>query len=167
LPVAESLNNLAGIHMDRGEFDQAAQQLEEALEIRTSILGAQHPLTLQTISNLANARWQLGQREEAHALVQQAADGYRALRADGAEGLGLLLSNLAAMQLAEGDPDAAERNLEEAARAAEQRGSAPIIPSWRSRSPGWRTSTSPAAARSRPGSSGRRCSRYVAPPRLR
>ena len=114
LPVAESLNNLAGIHMDRGEFDQAAQQLEEALEIRTSILGAQHPLTLQTISNLANARWQLGQREEAHALVQQAADGYRALRADGAEGLGLLLSNLAAMQLAEGDPDAAERNLEEA-----------------------------------------------------
>jgi len=114
LPVAESLNNLAGIHLDREEFEQSARLLQEALEIRDKILGPQHPLTLQTISNLAAARWRLRQREEALALARQAEQGYRGLGADGEEGLGLLLSNLAEMQLQDGDLDSAENNLVQA-----------------------------------------------------
>lgn len=114
LPVAESLNNLAGIQLDRGELEAAARMLQEALEIRDAILGPQHPLTLQTISNLAAARWRLHRPEEALALARQAEHGYRELRADGEEGLGLLLSNMAEMQLQQGDLDAAEDSLEQA-----------------------------------------------------
>jgi len=114
LPVAESLNNLAGVHLDRGDFEAAVQMLEEALAIRRAILGPQHPLTLQTTSNLAATRWQLQQQDVALALMQEAEHGYRELRADGEEGLGLLLSNFAEMHLQRREWDAADGCLVEA-----------------------------------------------------
>ena len=114
LPVAESLNNLSAIHMDRAEFALAAERLQEALEIRSSILGQSHPLTLQTSSNLAGALWQLGRRAEARELLQATEAGYRALEAEGEEGLGGALSNLAWMDLDEGNIDRAEKLLGEA-----------------------------------------------------
>lgn len=114
LPVAESLNNLAAVHLGRGEFELAVVELREALSIRDSILGDGHLLTLQTISNLASALWQRNERAEARSLMLRAEAGYRALGSDGDDGLGLVLANLAAMQLAEKDLHGAAASLEEA-----------------------------------------------------
>lgn len=111
LPVAESLNNLAGVHLGRGEHQPAVAALREALAIRISILGDVHPLTLQTTSNLAGALWRHGERTEARDLTQRAASGYEGLGRDGEEGLGLLLGNLATMQLQENDLDGAAASL--------------------------------------------------------
>jgi len=114
LPVAESLNNLSAVHMGGGEFALAVAELREALAIRDSILGGEHLLTLQTMSNLATALWRHDERAEARDWMRRAESGYRALRGDGEDGLGLVLANLAAMQLAENDQDGAAASLEEA-----------------------------------------------------
>jgi Flp pilus assembly protein TadD len=114
LPVAESLNNLAGVHLGRGEYEVAVAELREALTIRDSILGSANSLTLQTTSNLAGALWRHGDRAEARDLMQRAESGYRSIGDDGADGLGIVLANLAAMQLAERDLDGAAASLEEA-----------------------------------------------------
>jgi len=114
LPVAESLNNLAGVHLGRGEYELAITELREALAIRNAILGDGHLLTLQTLSNLAGALWRNAEIAEAREVMQRAETGYRALGEDGEDGLGLVLANLAAMQIADGDLGGAASSLEEA-----------------------------------------------------
>ncbi len=114
LPVAESLNNLAGVHLGNGEYELAIAELREALAIRDSILGGRHLLTLQTISNLAASLWRHDEQAEALSLMQRAEAGYRALGGDGEDGLGLVLANLATMQLVAKDLDGAASSLEEA-----------------------------------------------------
>lgn len=113
-PVAESLNNLAGVHLDRDEPLRAALEFEEALEIRRSILGPEHALTLQTLSNLANAHYLTGGTAKARALLQDAAEGFRSLKAEGRAGLGRTLSNLGALELASDRLTVAAEYLEEA-----------------------------------------------------
>ena len=114
LQVAESLNNLAGIHLDRGERQPALEQLGEALAIRRAVLTSRHPLTLQSMSNLAVPMWHSGDREGAAALLEEAIAGLRELGPDGAEGLARGLSNLAGMLLAGGEPEPAEAHVAEA-----------------------------------------------------
>jgi tetratricopeptide (TPR) repeat protein len=114
LPVAESLNNLAAVHLGRSQTELAVTELREALSIRSAILGDGHLLTLQTTSNLAGALWRLGEPAEARERMQRAEAGYRMLGGDGEDGLGLVLANLATMQLAGRDLDGAATSLEEA-----------------------------------------------------
>ncbi len=114
LSVAESLNNLALVHLDRAESELAREALEEALAIRRAVLTDHHPLTLQSMANLASPAWQAGQRAEALELLGEAAAGQRRLGEAGREGLGRTLSNLAGMQILSGDLDAAESSLAEA-----------------------------------------------------
>ena len=121
LPVAESLNNLAGIHLTRGEFAAAITELREALAIRAAILGDDHALTLQTVANLAAPLWRGGPQAEARALMERAAAGYTALGADGEEGLALALTTLATMQLESRDLEAAAQSLTRARALQERR----------------------------------------------
>ncbi len=114
LPVAESLNNLAGVHLRHDEHDLALAELREALSIRHSILGDEHLLTLQTMSNLAAALWRSDERAEALELLRRTESGYRALGGDGEQELGLVLANLATMQLETKDLDGAATSLAEA-----------------------------------------------------
>ncbi|MEQ1633385.1 MAG: tetratricopeptide repeat protein, partial [Planctomycetota bacterium] len=114
LSVAESLNNLAGVHLARSEFAAAVTVLREALSIRSGILGDAHVLTLQTMSNLASALWRNQDFDEARSIMQRAEVGYVALGGDGEDGLGILLANLAAMQLQVRDLDGASDSLERA-----------------------------------------------------
>jgi len=129
LPVAESLNNLGCVHLGNGRNEQAAAELEEALSIRRAILGAQHPLTLQTAANLAGACWRLERRKEALGLMEQAEEGYRALHLDGEDGLAQTLASAATMRTALGELDAARLDLAEALELQERRlgGEHPIL----------------------------------------
>ena len=113
LPVAESLNNLAGIHLGRGEAKAAVPWFEESLAIREMILGKDHLLTVQTVSNLALAYWRSDRRDDALQAMERAEAGYRALGIDGEDGLGVVLSNLATMQMTMKDLDGAARSIEE------------------------------------------------------
>jgi eukaryotic-like serine/threonine-protein kinase len=114
LAVAESLNNLAGIDLDRNDLAAAAQGLEEALAIRRRILGNEDPLTLQSMSNLATTVMRLGQRDRAYALLDEVEAGFRLLRVDGEDELAHVLSNRAVMLLTDRKYEAAEPLLDEA-----------------------------------------------------
>jgi eukaryotic-like serine/threonine-protein kinase len=108
------LNNLAGIALDRNDLTAAARNLEEALAIRRSILGEGDALTLQSMSNLAQTRWRMGDHETAYALLDEAEKGCRALHVDGEEALAQVLSNRAAMRIADRKYTEAEALLAEA-----------------------------------------------------
>lgn len=113
LATAESLNNLAGLHQN-GDLPRAITELREALSIRSEILGDEHLLTLQARSNVATVLWRAGEREAAREMLVSAQIGYRALGGDGEDGLGVVLANLAAMQLELSDLDGAAASLAEA-----------------------------------------------------
>ncbi|MEZ5963179.1 MAG: serine/threonine-protein kinase [Planctomycetota bacterium] len=121
LAVAESLNNLAAVHQQRGEFAAAAQELRQALSARAAILGNDHSLTLQTTANLAVTLWRCDHRDEALALMQRVADGYRDLGSDGEDELGQTLANLATMQIEAKALDDAATSLDRALALQVQR----------------------------------------------
>jgi tetratricopeptide (TPR) repeat protein len=52
--TGSSLNNLAGLYVRRGKYEQAEPLYEQALALSQRVLGAEHPTT-QTI--LANYVW--------------------------------------------------------------------------------------------------------------
>ena len=108
LAVAESLNNLAGVHLDRRDYAAAAEDLEEAAEIRSRVLGDLDSYTLQSLSNLSIPVFHLGDQERAIDLLKRVADGYRRLGAEGEEGLSHATSNLAGIYLTIGDGGRAE-----------------------------------------------------------
>lgn len=114
LPVAESLNNLAGIHLDRGQLGSALEMLEEALAIRRAVLTSRHALTLQSMANLAIPTWRSGRQEEAVQLLEEAIAGLRRLRGAGSEALARTLTTLAGMEIATGRLESARARLEEA-----------------------------------------------------
>lgn len=114
LPVAESLNNIAGICFARGRYDEAIEGLREASTIRSSILGPTHILSVQTLSNLGLAYWRAGRADEAIRETRRAEEGYRALGIDGEDGLAVTLSNLSTMQLGTKDAQGAAKSLDEA-----------------------------------------------------
>jgi serine/threonine-protein kinase len=125
--VAESLNNLAGVELDRGDPAAAARLLEESLAIRRGLLGDEDPLTLQSMSNLATACSRLDRSAEADALLEQVEQGSRALGADGEEVLARALSNRAALWIAEGQAARAAPLLDEAL-ALQTRRQGPLHP---------------------------------------
>jgi len=99
LAVAESLNNLAGVHLDRANYQAAFDLLTEAAAIRRSILAEEHPLTLQTYSNLAMATWHRGEHAQARALLEEAETGHRRLDTEGRPGLAKVLLNLGILDM--------------------------------------------------------------------
>jgi tetratricopeptide (TPR) repeat protein len=86
--VAESLSNLANSEPDRGK---AERYLDEALRLRTEVLGPDHPLTIQSRSNLGSFCVQIGAFERAHELLAEAVERGRALAGLGIEGLPVTL----------------------------------------------------------------------------
>lgn len=114
LPQAESLNNLALVHLDLGEVATAVDELREAARLRTEVLGEDHALTAQTCANLAFALWRQGEHDAAFALAARAEHGYRELGRDGARELGNLLASVATMHAAAGADERAVACLREA-----------------------------------------------------
>jgi tetratricopeptide (TPR) repeat protein len=70
--TAESLNNLAVIYENMGEYAKGEPLLREALEIRQKLLGPEHPLTASSLNNLAFLEIDSDHLEEGRRLAQLA-----------------------------------------------------------------------------------------------
>ena len=78
-----SINNLGTLLHSKGEVDEAALLLDEALSMRRVTLGDRHPHTLGSMNNLARLLHDQGRREEAGMLLSEALDGCVATLAQG------------------------------------------------------------------------------------
>ena len=108
--VAESLNNLANSEPDA---KLAGEYLAEALRIRTAVLGADDPLTLQSAVNRGKHMLQGGDAKGALPLLRDAVAHGRSLGARGADVLAEGLRALAYAELQIGELDAAEQAIDE------------------------------------------------------
>jgi tetratricopeptide (TPR) repeat protein len=70
--TATSLNNLAELYLEMGEYAKAEPLLREATRILQKILGSEHPDTTEILDNLAYCEFDLGRIDEATALARQA-----------------------------------------------------------------------------------------------
>ena len=78
-----SINNLGTLLHSKGELDEAALLLDEALAMRRATLGARHPHTLGSMNNFARLLYDQGRLEEACMLLSEALDGCVATLAEG------------------------------------------------------------------------------------
>ncbi len=96
-------------YMVLGQFEDAAAQLNAALELRRRTLGLRHPDTLMTISDLALLYTNQGRLDQAQPLHEQAVEGLKVLQAPaGLERL-TALERWGDFWLAKGDPARAEK----------------------------------------------------------
>ena len=58
--VATTLNNLAGLYRQMGDYEKALPLYQRALEISEKVLGPQHPDVATTLNNLAGLYRQYG-----------------------------------------------------------------------------------------------------------
>jgi tetratricopeptide (TPR) repeat protein len=70
--TASSLNNLANLCRQMGDYARAEPLFEQALQIRKKALGPEHSDTAQSINNLAALYYQMGAYEKAEPLYHQA-----------------------------------------------------------------------------------------------
>jgi tetratricopeptide (TPR) repeat protein len=68
--TATSLNNLAGLYLEQGRYEEAEPLYERALEIRERVLGPEHPDTAMILNNLAELYREQGRYEEAERLTR-------------------------------------------------------------------------------------------------
>ena len=72
LDYATSLNNLAALHQEMGEYEQALPLCKEAKEIYKKALGEQHPDYASSLNNLAALHQEMGEYEQALPLYKEA-----------------------------------------------------------------------------------------------
>ncbi|HWO18774.1 MAG TPA: serine/threonine-protein kinase [Kofleriaceae bacterium] len=89
--------NLALVHSDRGEHDQAAVLLRRAIAVQTKMLGPDHDEIAASLYNLAVAERQAGKLEDALASARRCAEIY-ARRQPGSRRHGLALTHVALIQ---------------------------------------------------------------------
>ena len=109
LPVAESHNNIASIHLSAGRYDQAIAGYKSALSIRERTLRAGHPLLLATEANLGQALYRSGDTKAAITMLSRAADRWAEVYGDAHPGRVVALTSLGLALQAE------KRSLESAA----------------------------------------------------
>ncbi len=69
---AESLNTLAALYYNMGEYSKAEPLLEQALAISRAVLGEQHPDVATSLNNLAVLYEEMGEYSKAEPLFEQA-----------------------------------------------------------------------------------------------
>jgi tetratricopeptide (TPR) repeat protein len=70
--VATSLNNLAALYHNQGQYAKAEPLYQRALAIREKALGAEHPKVATSLNNLAALYHNQGQYAKAEPLYQRA-----------------------------------------------------------------------------------------------
>lgn len=71
LTTAKLLSNKADLHVKLGQYDVACPLYRKALQVRKSILGPSHPITLQTRRNLAECYSDNGQYKKSEDTCKQ------------------------------------------------------------------------------------------------
>jgi len=74
MDVAETRNNLASSLFQKGDYDGAVAEYTESLEVRRTLLRADHPSVLRVESNLGLAKLRAGKVDEAIELLTHAAE---------------------------------------------------------------------------------------------
>jgi serine/threonine-protein kinase len=118
LLIAESLNNLANAEVD---LESARQLLEESHRLREQVLGADDPLTIQSLANRGSLCLSRGDASGAKELLGTAVEHSRALGELGVDGLAVSLRALAYAHLRIGELPAARAAITEALELERQR----------------------------------------------
>jgi tetratricopeptide (TPR) repeat protein len=106
--IAKSLNNLAGLHRDRGEYARAEPLYKQALEIDRRALPAGHPYVAVGLNNLAGLYMDTGEYARAEPLYKQALEISRKALPAGHPEIASGLGNLASLYLHMGEYARAE-----------------------------------------------------------
>jgi serine/threonine-protein kinase len=101
--VGLSLNNLAVIKDDLGEYAAADTLFREALAVRRKALGDDHPDVASTLNNLANVLYNKGDYAGAAAMHAEALAGHRRHLGDGHADVAMSHNNLANALYGTGD----------------------------------------------------------------
>ena len=114
LEFAKSLNNLAIIYQEQGDYEQAKQLYEQTLEIRQKALPAKNLDIAATLDNLANSYRGLKNYEMAELFNKQAVAIRKELLLDNHPDIAKSLNNLAIIYQDQGDYEQAKPLHEEA-----------------------------------------------------
>ncbi len=112
--VALSLNNLASVLWQMGEYEEARRLHEQALAIVRRVYGKEHPHVAASLNNLALVLEDLGEYEEARRLFEQALAIVRRVYGKEHPHVALSLNNLAEVLAALGEYEEARRLFEQA-----------------------------------------------------
>jgi len=104
---ATYLENLAGLYQERGEFDNALQGFQAALELREK--GAETSLVARTLNSLAVVQQRLDRDDEAYASYTRSLALYTDMQGTDDRDLGVAFGNLARLVEERGDPIAASK----------------------------------------------------------
>ena len=66
------MNNLAGALRSQGKYEQAEEMHRQALRLRETVMGKEHPATLTSMDNLAGRLRGQGKHEQAEEMHRQA-----------------------------------------------------------------------------------------------
>jgi tetratricopeptide (TPR) repeat protein len=106
--VACTLSSLGCLCMDQFRLKEASEYLDEALEIRSSLLGDRHPDTASSLNNLGSLLDMLGRHAEAKAKFEQALQIRVDVFGERHPSVAQVLNNIASLQSALGKYDEAE-----------------------------------------------------------
>ncbi|HEX4966023.1 MAG TPA: serine/threonine-protein kinase, partial [Thermoanaerobaculia bacterium] len=106
--VAQSLDELAAVRLDRGETDAAAAAYGQSLEIRRRLFGGESLAVATSLNNLANVHWAKGEYAAAEPLYRRVLELRRRQLGDEHEDVATSLNNLANVLHVQGDLGRAE-----------------------------------------------------------
>ncbi|MCK5521695.1 MAG: tetratricopeptide repeat protein, partial [Thiomargarita sp.] len=106
--TATSLNNLALLLSNKGDYDSAEPLYRRALAIREKVLGAEHPDTAQSLNNLALLLSKKGNYDGAEPLYRRALAIHKQVLGAEHPSTATSLNNLALLLSNKGDYDGAE-----------------------------------------------------------
>jgi tetratricopeptide (TPR) repeat protein/predicted Ser/Thr protein kinase len=112
--VAASLNNLANVRFDKGDYAGSEPLYREALAMRRKFLGNEHPDVAKSLNNLANVLTEKGDYAGAEALYREALAMKRKLLGNEHPDVAKSLNNLANVLDQKGDYAGAEALYREA-----------------------------------------------------
>ncbi len=114
LQLAETLEGLAGVQMDRYELESAAKAHERALAIRAKALGPNHPLVANSLDRLGGVRWGQGRLVEARSKMESAVSLAARVLPEDSAALAEYRNNLALVCQELGDLECASTNIDRA-----------------------------------------------------
>jgi tetratricopeptide (TPR) repeat protein len=106
--TATTLNHLGFLFQRQEHLAEARRCHEQALRIRRSVLGSEHPAVVESLCNLAYIEYAEGNLDAAHILLQQALNVQRKATGDDHPETARVLNNLGQLLLAQGKLEEAE-----------------------------------------------------------